>query len=64
MPNDIETVEYDAHTMTGNGNQVNWTCLEKFVKSHQVNLFLAGFIWNHCVLQEGGEEEEGEGRRL
>ena len=40
------------------------TCLEKFVKSHQVNLFLAGFIWNHCVLQEGGEEEEGEGRRL
>ena len=33
--------------MTGNGNQVNLLkiCMEKFVKSHQVNLFLAGFSY-------------------
>ena len=59
-------IEGDANTMTRNGNQVNFLkfAWKHFVKSHQVNLFLAGFIWNHCVLQEGGEEEEGEGRRL
>ena len=34
--------EYEGHGMTGVGNQENWlklqeTCLEKFVKSHEVN---------------------------
>ena len=36
---------YESIAMTGNGNYVNLlkTCVEKIVKSHQVNLFLAGF---------------------
>ena len=34
-----------AHAITGNGNYANLlkSILEKFVKAHQVNLFLAGF---------------------
>ena len=37
--------EFDVHKMTENGTYVNRlkTCLQKFVKSHQVNLFLAGY---------------------
>ena len=38
--------KYAAHATTGNGNYANLTDeidLEKFVKSHQVKLLLAGF---------------------
>ena len=39
------------HTHSGNGNQVNLLKLVwgKFVKSHQVNLFLAGFSYSEHV---------------
>jgi hypothetical protein len=38
--NNLTNFEYEANPMTGNGNSVK---KEKFVKSHQGNLFLAGF---------------------
>jgi hypothetical protein len=43
--NSFTNFEYKVHAMTGNRHQVNLlkTCLEKFVKSNQVFLFLAGF---------------------
>ena len=43
--NDLTSFEYEVHGMTGNGSYFNIaeTCMKKFVKSLQVNLFLAGF---------------------
>jgi hypothetical protein len=43
--NYLTIFEYEVHGMTGNGSYLNIaeTCMKKFVKSHQVNLFLAGF---------------------
>ena len=40
--NSLTNFEYEAHTITGNGNQSAESCLEKLVKSHLVNLLLAG----------------------
>ena len=49
MPATISQIlnKYEVPVMTRNGNQVNLLkiCMEKFVKSHQVNLFLAGFSY-------------------
>ena len=43
--NSLTNFKFEADTKTGNGNQVNLLkiCLWNFVKSHQVNLFLAVF---------------------
>ena len=44
--NSLTNFEFEVHKMTENGTyDVNHlkTCLQKFVKSHQVNLFLAGY---------------------
>ena len=38
----FKSFQYEVHAMTGNGSYVN---LLKFVKSRQVNLFLAGFSY-------------------
>ena len=42
---DLTNFEYQMRTMTGNGSYVNLFKFvrENFVKSHQVNLFWAGF---------------------
>ena len=42
--NTFKSFQYEVHAMTGNGSYVNLLKLarKKFVKSHQVNLFLAG----------------------
>ena len=43
--NDLTSFEYEVHGMTGNRKSFEYaeTCMKKFVKSLQVNLFLAGF---------------------
>ena len=46
MPsNNLTTFKYATHAITGNRNHVNLLKidLEKFMKSHQVKLFLVGF---------------------
>ena len=44
------------HAITGNGNDANLlnSVLEKFVKAHQVNLFLAGFSHLKPLCGSGG----------
>ena len=51
--------------MTGNENQVNLLkiCMEKFVKSHQVNLFLAGFSYLEPQCSAGEASESPQCRR-
>ena len=41
---DLTSFDYEVHRMIENGSQFEYaeTCIKKFVKSHQVNLFLAG----------------------
>ena len=43
--NNLTSFEYEVHGMTGNGSFLKYaeTCMKKFVKSFQVNLFLAAF---------------------
>ena len=43
--NDLTSFDYEVHRMIGNGSQFEYaeTCMKKFMKSHQVNLFLAAF---------------------
>ena len=45
--NSVTNFEYEVHPKNGNGNHTHVNPLKlarkKFVKSHQVNLFLAGF---------------------
>ena len=43
--NNLTNLEYEAHAMTGNESESIEIGLEKFVKSHQVTLFLAGFSY-------------------
>ena len=57
--------------MAGNGNQVSLLkfALEKLVKSHQVNLYLAGFSYHtkllfSCSLLCEGEKTFGENRDI
>jgi hypothetical protein len=59
----LPSFDYEVHRMIGNGSQFEYaeTCMKKFVKSHQVNLFLAGCsnlkpMCNACPSQQGAGE--------